>query len=750
MTTWIRLFRSPATAIAWLLVLTIMAGLLGVGGTLLHATNAMEDTLSSQHTTIAIRGGVTTNEEGEEVYPRPLLAEPTVKHTDPNMPPAEAALMDYALLEQLEKLPSVELIDMRTLTGAYIPELTSLLGLRNWANVRTGERYHQIDIDIHDKTTNMSYNEVILVGTIESVSSGIVDPNFYYDLSAAGLGVLQATGVYARMNVEQALSIHPDYTLFASEDYSEYCGKVWLDLSLKAEQEDPFFEVGKTYIVTGMYDPSCHGRSTNYISTDGEYGLPWVELNNRQHTSSSSIVIREGEQVVAYRQGESDYERSIPDETGNMINRETFTTITDPMVIAQEIPGNLEDFLEKNPHWQQWITETQQVQHAFPVLGTECLETMQCFLTNAATVTEGRTFTREEYDTGAKVLMLSEELAQTGDIHAGDTITLNQFLCDTGEWSNRSLSWCGIPQENLNEPDVGFFPLKNGMEAEETFTVVGIYRLERAWEDTAYSITPNTIFMPQKTQLPGGYGGCDELEYLTFMTYALDGNNQVIYEDGKPKEVEMYLPDPHYRGSHGIFLSVKIKNGQLENFRKELEEAGLTSLNFVTLDTGYDGAVLAVHEAQAQSEKLFGILALSWVVLLMLYLLLFQSRQQKNLGIMRSLGATGKQTRGYLFGSGMVLALVGVVLGTALSGTFARLFGEQIYQYLFQNDAALSHSGGQAMTDTLAGNILDLAALPVGKLLLLIGLQLGIMALLMGLQSWLLSRKKPRQLMGKG
>lgn len=750
MTILIRLFRSPATAIAWLLVLTIMAGLLGVGGTLLHATNAMEDTLSSQHTTIAIRGGVTTNEEGEEVYPRPLLAEPTVKHTDPNLPPAEAALMDYALLEQLENLPSVELIDMRTLTGAYIPELTSLLGLVNYTQLDTGKHFHQNDVDINAKTTNMSYNEVVLVGTIEEIHSAPIDTDNYYDLSAVGLGVLQTTTVFARMNVEQALSIHPDYILFASEDYINYCGQVWLAFSLNAEQEDPFFEVGKQYIVSGMYDPSCHGRSNGYVSTGPESKLPWVNLEGRQIVSDTTITVREDGQLVSYRDGESIREDSVTDEAGNMINRETFTTITDPMVIAQEITGNLDTFLEQNPHWSQWITQTQQMQHAFPVLGTENLETMQCFLTKAATVIEGRTFTQEEYDTGAKVLMLSEELAQTGDIHAGDTITLNQFLCDTGEWSNRSLSWCGIPQENLNEPDVGFFPLKNGMEAEETFTVVGIYRLERAWEDTAYSITPNTIFMPQKAQIPGGYGGCDELEYLTFMTYALDENNQVIYEDGKPKEVEMYLPDPHYRGSHGIFLSVKIKNGQLENFQKELEEAGLTSLNFVTLDTGYDGAVLAVHEAQAQSEKLFGILALSWVVLLMLYLLLFQSRQQKNLGIMRSLGATSKQTRGYLFGSGMVLALVGVVLGTALSGTFARLFGNQIYQYLFQNDAALSHSGGQAMTDTLAGNILDLAALPVGKLLLLIGLQLGIMALLMGLQSLLLSRKKPRQLMGKG
>lgn len=57
MTIGTRLFRKPVTAIAWLLVLTVMASLLGVGGGLVHATEAMEVALDKQHTTIAIRGG---------------------------------------------------------------------------------------------------------------------------------------------------------------------------------------------------------------------------------------------------------------------------------------------------------------------------------------------------------------------------------------------------------------------------------------------------------------------------------------------------------------------------------------------------------------------------------------------------------------------------------------------------------------------------------------------------------------------
>ena len=122
-----RLLRKPATAIAWLLVLTIMAGLLGVGGTLLHATNAMEDTLSSQHTTIAIRGGgLTVDELGNTVAPMSMLEDTA---------------------DKLRVLPSVEMVDFRTLTGAYIPELTAKLGLKSWMNLNEGKPYFKKDID---------------------------------------------------------------------------------------------------------------------------------------------------------------------------------------------------------------------------------------------------------------------------------------------------------------------------------------------------------------------------------------------------------------------------------------------------------------------------------------------------------------------------------------------------------------------------------------------------------------------------
>lgn len=51
----------------------------------------------------------------------------------------------------------------------------------------------------------------------------------------------------------------------------------------------------------------------------------------------------------------------------------------------------------------------------------------------------------------------------------------------------------------------------------ECFAVVGIYRLENEWEDSAYSITPNTIFVPQKAQIEGGFGGPSDIRERLFL-----------------------------------------------------------------------------------------------------------------------------------------------------------------------------------------------------------------------------------------
>ena len=340
-------------------------------------------------------------------------------------------------------------------------------------------------------------------------------------------------------------------------------------------------------------------------------------------------------------------------------------------------------------------------------------------------------------------MLLSEELAQTGKIQVGDTITLNQLLVDTGERTNFSLSWSGQPLEKLNEPDVGFQPSVQEMEETESFVVIGLYRLENAWEDTSYSITPNTIFIPQKAQIPGGYGGCDTIEMKEVYSETYDKKGELVTSG-----MELQ-PMPRYRGAYGVFLSAKIKNGEIAAFQEEVTAAGMDGFNFVTMDQGYADAVVAVQEAKGQAWRLFAATGLCWFVLLLLYLLIFQGKQRRNLGIMRSLGTKPRQLRKYLTFSGILPALLGLGLGTALSSTVSDALNDHIREFLFRTDATVSHSGGQAITGEAIDTMMSALTIPVGALLLLVLVQLAVVALLIWLQSVNLSGKSTRRLLGK-
>lgn len=62
----------------------------------------------------------------------------------------------------------------------------------------------------------------------------------------------------------------------------------------------------------------------------------------------------------------------------------------------------------------------------------------------------------------------------------------------------------------------------------------------------------------------------------------------------------------------------------------------------------------------------------------MLYILPGQSPERKNLGVMRSIGAKPDQARRYPFLSGMLPAVVGVIVGTLLSNTAAKLVQDKL------------------------------------------------------------------------
>lgn len=718
-----RLLRKPLQTILWQVMIIAMALLVGVGGALGYASNRLTAVLDEHHTTIAAQTYYSTIQTHEW---RGMTYE------------SETILVDLTQedIDTLESLDMVEMVDLRTLTGAYVPELTADVALAKWGDL------HAMNWDyVAERYLNASYNQVVVTGTVEESWTITEDIGLQYsDLSVLGMGSeVPFTYGYAILAVDEILVMNDEYDIFETEEWSSYCGKVFVQTQIYNESEEDWFQEGQRYIVSGSYDPSCYGLGTTVPHTPDGVMLPWIEVN-RPHPGTTSCVPEDGK-LVMYTDIEYDvFSYSEGDVEGLS---EVLLSVGESFPVVQELEGSTEDFLAEHPEWQKQIDLLEMAQHTFPVLGTQALETMQYFVTNAATITEGRAFTQEEYDSGAKVCVISETMAQSGGIQVGDSISVSQYrVGESYEEGNWKIPEGNAPEE-ANEPHVGTEPIPFGFTTEnEKFTVVGIYRLERSWEDNAFAFTPNTMFMPQKAQIGDGFGGPSYMETVTTMSSFTN------LETGEQWKDETTYEDLRIRGVYGVYMSVKLKNGTMEEFQEAIAQTDLADHQFLTYDQGYDAMKENIQAVIDAANKLFLIAAAGWLLLLLLYILLYQSREKRNLGIMRSVGADPAQARRYLFLSGFAPAILGISIGTVASGTVAKLVQDKLITLTLTQAQSSAHSGGIKLDNTILTQMLGQSEISAVGLAILGIAQIVIIAALLWLHAALLAKQNTRKLLG--
>lgn len=713
-----RMLRRPVQTILWQIVLIAMSLLIGVSSVLVYSSQRLTAVLDEHHTTIAVQQMNIENVGGTtwRSYPVQLYQED---------------------IDALKELDMVKDIDLRTLTGAYIPELSARIGLFNRYNSEL------LNVDwLYEWGANRSYEKVVIAGTVEKVWMASSHSVMDYDLSAIGGPEFAENYSYrALLNIDQVIVGHEDYIFFPDETFTGYTGKIIVKMSgFYAEGDevfgDNFFEVGETYLLRGSFDPG----NSKWSGDPND-----VPLATRLESTIITLqgldgCLKEGNQLVNY----TEYEAEYSDIFADMNNRGMKTILSyggERRILAEKVETTVEDLIATD-RWQDIITLYDQTLHSFPVLGTENLASMHCFVQNKAAIIDGRMFTQAEYDSGEKVCVISQSVATNAGIQVGDTVTFNQFQVpkDYGE-GNDSLD-TGI-DGNMNNPAIGYEPIPYGFETEnETFTVVGIYRLENEWEDSAYSITPNTIFIPQKAQIEGGFGGA------SYDYEALETHWQSEGDSDEWVEVTDYFTNIVDNGVLGVYMSIILENGRMADFEEAIKETDYADRIFLTFDQGYEAAQESVQAVIAMAEKLFSIAVIGWVLLLLLYILLGQSPERKNLGIMRSVGAKPHQARRYLFASGLLSAAVGVIAGTLLSNTAAKLARNKLVSLTLTQSQSNAHSGGIPLDNSTLAGMLAESTLPLQGVLILAAIQIGIIAVLLWLHAAYLARKKPRKLLG--
>ena len=280
---------------------------------------------------------------------------------------------------------------------------------------------------------------------------------------------------------------------------------------------------------------------------------------------------------------------------------------------------------------------------SFGVMTTNDLTGIPAFHLGNMFIPEGRMITEEEYASGAKVCMISTDLAKLQGWNVGDKIDFsfyeyNNFVNAT-IWGSR-LS----PRYTYTDPDHFF---DNG-----EYEIVGVYNVRpltgtSAVSASAVSVPWNTIYIPEKSL------------------------------ENAPAEED--------RPVTGALLTIWLENGKIEPFIERMNELGITGAKqgdyearFTFYDQGYS-RIQPSLEALSGTAELLLILSSSLLVIAALLLAFFYAQSQKqSIGTMRLLGCSKARAFAAVMLSALIIAVMGALIGAAIGHALTASVGESI------------------------------------------------------------------------
>ncbi len=280
--------------------------------------------------------------------------------------------------------------------------------------------------------------------------------------------------------------------------------------------------------------------------------------------------------------------------------------------------------------------------HVHTVQLTNDFTSVPAYHIGGATMVDGRLITEEEYESGAKVCLVSKEIADYQNWEIGDKLPLKLFETS---YMPQGMSWSHLP---VWDDDYCEFV------HEDEYEIVGFYRTNDTTGNSG--ISPNTL----------------DLSSFTIYIPEKSVSNPVPVEE---------------RPVHGSLFSVKIKNGSIDQFIHDMESKGITTEKegqfnpkFSFYDQGYS---LVQPGLQSMNTTAKLLLALSTILLLIVCALLayfFWHNQKASVGIFRLLGGTKKNAVVAVLLCALILCGIGAVIGGAAGFGIAEAVGSSIME----------------------------------------------------------------------
>ena len=355
-----------------------------------------------------------------------------------------------------------------------------------------------------------------------------------------------------------------------------------------------------------------------------------------------------------------------------------------------------ETFVASNPEWQLALQEVDTQYHTFSVIGTDLLESLYTFHQKESFVTDGRSFTDDEYRSGAKVCLISESTAQASSLHVGDEIDMSFY------WGIDSSS---LSFNVLWKPQPEPYSAKLGFTGEpRRYRVIGIYRQSNLWDTTGYSFTPNTVFVPAAS-----------------------------------------LNEYCFTARQGAMFTYVLQNGRMQDFKDALAAQGYPTNLVFCFDGGYSKIADTLRGFHKSAAQLFIAACATSLAALLVYQALFVNRQRRTMGLMLSLGAGRKRAAWFGCRIAILPIVMATVIGAAaglltMNATLRSLLSSvsEVMDTAMSSTAALGHASDAAVSSTPA-------AVPLAALA-----QCAFAALLSSLTISRMTRKSPLELIRKG
>ncbi len=417
-----------------------------------------------------------------------------------------------------------------------------------------------------DFRMNQTQNTAIFA--VKCVDYDMTGATTYLKAVDGGKSVLMPTNRYSYIfEVVQAISIHEDFEVPSHVS-------VLTTLYNLPDDITSAVEVGETYLIWGFYDGVSDGV--------GRLTLPI----NAQTPNIQKDKWDSDEMFYVYLSKNSNSRIPVP----------FFAHYTDSPeeYIARDTTGMWETMLQVADHSQR----------AFQILSADHPYALTAFIEKNARLKEGNFFSEEELESGAKVVMISEMVAEKNRLEIGDTLELSFYQSDFSNFGNNGWTYYSIGHMIVPIQVWGDYtwypgePRRTPSDEDGSYTVVGIFSTD-GWVDGLEHLHPNTVIVPQSALSEH---------------YPLD------------------VPEFDY-----TFI---LPNGSVEAFEAELVEKGFGgSVHYD--DQGYSSVIPGVDAICQSADFVWNVVSALWVLAVIMILLILTWMQMPTGKVKYRLG-TGK------------------------------------------------------------------------------------------------------------